>query len=68
MESFIQNKDIYNICLETTHKYSQNKNKISKEDANRLLEALQNQEKNTQEKLKLERLEKGKSIGIEKKW
>jgi Ca-activated chloride channel family protein len=44
------------------------KNKISKEDANRLLEALQNQEKNTQEKLKLERLEKGKSIGIEKKW
>ncbi len=44
------------------------KNKISKEDANRLLEALQNQEKSTQEKLKLERLEKGKSIGIEKKW
>ena len=44
------------------------KNKISKEDANRILEALQNQEKNTQEKLKLERLEKGKSIGIEKKW
>lgn len=40
MESFIQNKDIYNICLETTHKYSQHKNRISKDIINLFIKFL----------------------------
>ena len=43
-------------------------NKISKEDADRMLEALQLQEKNTQEKLKKQRLKNAQKIKIEKDW
>jgi len=42
--------------------------KISKEDAERMLEALQMQEKNTQDKLKKSRLKQGERIKIEKDW
>ncbi len=34
MESYIQKNDIYSICLETTNKYSQNNQKISKDIVN----------------------------------
>lgn len=44
------------------------KAKISEEEAKRLLEALQYQEKNTQEKLKNKRLKKGERVKIEKDW
>lgn len=42
-------------------------NKISKEDANRLLDALQNDEKNLQDKMKKEKM-KGMKVKIEKDW
>lgn len=45
----------------------QAQNKISKEDAQRLLEASNNEEKNTQEKLKREKAQ-GKKAPIEKDW
>jgi len=43
------------------------KNKISKEDAKRLLDALQNDEKNLQEKMKKEKTQ-GVKVKIEKDW
>lgn len=48
-------------------KQAQKKDQISKEDAQRMLEALQNDEKKTQEKLKKEKV-KGQRIKIEKDW
>jgi len=48
-------------------KKEQEKNKISKEDAKRLLDALQNDEKNLQEKMKKGKT-KGVKIEIEKDW
>lgn len=48
-------------------KQEQQKNKISKEDAQRLLEALQNDEKNLQDKMKKGKV-KGVKTEIEKDW
>ncbi len=48
-------------------KEEQQKNKISKEDAQRLLDALQNDEKNLQNKMKKEKV-KGSKKEIEKDW
>lgn len=45
----------------------QEKNKISKEDAQRILEALQNQEKGVQEKIQKEKA-KSKKVTLEKDW
>lgn len=44
------------------------KNKISKEDAKRLLEAIQNDEKQVQKRLKKEQAKKTNSVNIEKDW
>ena len=41
---------------------------MSKEDAQRLLDASSNEEKNTQDKLKNEKALQGKKIQIEKDW
>ncbi|RLD63609.1 MAG: hypothetical protein DRJ01_03305 [Bacteroidetes bacterium] len=43
-------------------------NKISKEDAKRLLEAIQNDEKQVQKRLKKEKAKKSKRVNIEKDW
>ena len=45
----------------------QQPNKISKEDAQRMLDALNNQEKDTQDKLKNKKL-KGVKVHITKDW
>lgn len=49
-------------------KQQANQNKISKEDAKRLLEAIQNDEKQVQKRLKKEKAEKSKKVNIEKDW
>ena len=49
-------------------KQQANQNKISKEDAKRLLEAIQNDEKQVQKRLKKEKAKKSKKVNIEKDW
>jgi len=60
-------KDKENKEKEEKKKQEQEKNKISKEDAQRLLDALKNDEKNLQEKLKKGKA-KGVQVEIEKDW
>lgn len=49
-------------------KAGQDKNKISKEDAQRMLEAMQDDEKKTQEKVREQQKVKARSVRIEKEW
>ncbi len=60
-----KNKDNQN---DKQQQNQQPKSKISKQDAQRILEALQNDEKKTQEKVRSEQKQKANSVRIEKEW
>ena len=64
-----QNKNDQNKDQQQQHPQQQ-QGKISKEDAERLLEALQNDEKNVQEKVQKQKAQeqKAKKMKIEKDW